>query len=265
MTYAPAPIIPNRQIPRVLGIVAIVLGCLALLCNLVSVFMLMVMPQIQQMVQSQQAAVQKTVDSQSNRQIERVKKQLETAQTEEEKAVLEARIRDIEERKPDMSAMTMGFDMATSPDPRVKIFQFIDPAMNMLLGILLILSGVGLVQLRSWAIPLSKSYAVLAILTALGLGLYAIFVVTPIMTNAIGEKFEAVKNMPGMAGNPMADPQMIGAMTTAQYAGGMIVAMIFPVIVLVLLPKKTVQAAFHEAAQQRGEKPKSSAPGTELA
>ena len=97
--------------------------------------------------------------------------------------------------------------------------------LGFIFNIILIVSGIGLLKRRNWGRTLSNVYAVIAIIQAIGtLVLNLVFLP------------EAMAEMPGAENNP---GQAIG-----NIVGG-VVALIYPILLLIFLNKPEVKSALH--------------------
>ena len=97
--------------------------------------------------------------------------------------------------------------------------------LGFIFNIILIVSGIGLLKQRNWGRTLSNVYAVVAILQAIG-------------SLVLNLDFlpEALADMPGQENNPA---QAIG-----NICGG-IIALIYPILLLIFLNKQEVREALH--------------------
>jgi hypothetical protein len=97
--------------------------------------------------------------------------------------------------------------------------------LGFIFNIILVVSGIGLLKRRNWGRTLSNVYAVVAILQAIG-SLVLNLVFLP----------EAMADMPGAENNPA---QAIG-----NICGG-IIALIYPILLLIFLNKQEVKSVLH--------------------
>lgn len=110
-------------------------------------------------------------------------------------------------------------------------WDFASTIFSFILGILLIVSGIGLVRYKKSGLKISNIYCVLSIIHKIGAGLILLLVKMPVISSAVKD---AGGNTQGMEDT---------VMTTAIVVGGIMVLlmMIYPVLCLILLNKKQSQ------------------------
>jgi hypothetical protein len=121
--------------------------------------------------------------------------------------------------------------------PHYQLIQNVSMGISGVLCLLMILSGIGLLGLHSWARLLAIFYGILSILITLGSALYSFAVVGP----AYAEIGDEVTRQ----GGPEA--QMLGTILkfTGYIAAGCgLVTIIYPLIVLLIMFRPAVRAAF---------------------
>jgi hypothetical protein len=126
--------------------------------------------------------------------------------------------------------------------------QYATQLQNIVLSILLIVSGIGLLNMASWGRILSFVYAALSILSNLALVVMMLMVNVP-----LAQEFADKVSGQGP------EVQLVATLVKAGVYVGIIVpiaSMIYPAIVLILLVRPSVAAAF------RGETSAAAAPGT---
>ena len=113
--------------------------------------------------------------------------------------------------------------------------QYAGLAISLILDILLIVSGFGLLNYRPWARRLAILYAVLSLVSKVGMGFYQFLVIVPAM--------EAFYDQV-LPGSPIA--AMAGMMKGSLYLGvsASFVFAVYPIVVLSILLSKTGKAAF---------------------
>jgi hypothetical protein len=117
---------------------------------------------------------------------------------------------------------------------------------DIVMSLVLLISGIGLLRLRGWARQMCLVYAILSIVVRLGGMVYGIAVVqpaTPQVEKEI-EDFIIAKGIPAgkQKGNPMANNPIVGNLTSVF---GTAFSLTYPVVVLVLMLLPNVVAAFN--------------------
>jgi fumarate reductase subunit D len=121
-------------------------------------------------------------------------------------------------------------------------------------SVILLLSGIGLLNMKNWGRMLGLTYAVLAIIVQLGSIGYNMAVVNPAMAKLQTELQQKGGNMPG-GGNPMAGNSMTN---TASQIIGSVFGLALAVANLIILLQPGVIAAFY--APKRGGYPEDDYP-----
>jgi uncharacterized membrane protein len=119
-------------------------------------------------------------------------------------------------------------------------YQVASTSQNIVLSIMMILGGIGLLKVQSWGRNLCLTYATLSILCHIGVLIYAFLVVLPAM--------QAFAQQMGAKGGQY---KLIAFFMQFGAYGGMIspfVMMIYPVIVLIVMFRPNVVAAFRGEA-----------------
>lgn len=140
-------------------------------------------------------------------------------------------------------------DYETVIEQKAPSYRIVKPASvagDLLISVLMIVSGFGLLEMRPWGQTLSILYAVLSILLKIGSSIYAFVVMVPIADELFNTVFK--QQMP--AGGPPPPPGMadfFGVMgKVAAWAGVVwpLLTMIYPIIVLIIMLRPSVAAAF---------------------
>lgn len=125
--------------------------------------------------------------------------------------------------------------------------------LGFVIAIVLIASGIGLLQMQKWARFASIGYAIVAILVGfVNLG-YTIAVVNPAVTKAQEDAVRATaQKFGGKQGMPGASPNIGGQIGgTIGALIGSVISMIYPIAVLIVMFLPNVSQAFREGGVRR--------------
>lgn len=133
--------------------------------------------------------------------------------------------------------------------PGFTAVQYGGMAMGLVLAVLMIVSGLDLVRMRARGRTLSIAYASLSILTTLLTFIYNLVFTMPVMSEVMDQMFQ-----PGAMGpmNPQQQQAFQGLMRFVfqfSYYAGLLAPffqMIYPVVVLIIMYRPHVRAAFRE-------------------
>ncbi len=119
-------------------------------------------------------------------------------------------------------------------------------AVGVLLSILLVVAGIGLLQMRPWARVLSILYAVVSILLKIAFAVYTIVLVVPVsreINQIMFQQWRAQARNPQEQAMMQAMMNMADSMTVMQ-AFIPLVTMVYPVVVLVIMLLGSTRQAF---------------------
>ena len=111
-------------------------------------------------------------------------------------------------------------------------YMYVDVALKLLLGVLLLVAGIGLLKRKAWAIKLSVVWAVSRMIIAAGMLFWGLSVAAEFQDSlggASGEQQVKIEQMTQSVGNVM----------------GIIMISVYPVVSLIFLTKKNVRDAMH--------------------
>jgi hypothetical protein len=119
--------------------------------------------------------------------------------------------------------------------PATKALEYATSAINLFLAVLMILSGIGLLTMRSWGWYLTIAYAILSILMTIGLTGYDLAVSLPVTQEAL--RTIVPKNQE--------EQTFLTIMQVGIYVGvvGPLVWMIYPILILILTARRSVRVA----------------------
>src|SRR5581483_7369562 len=129
--------------------------------------------------------------------------------------------------------------------PNQKLEEKVEYGVGLILSVLMIASGIGLVQMKNWGRMVANVYAVLSIIFRISSIIYAVIFVMPGM-NRVADRM-ATKM--GANGSTVASAMKIGAIGGLVFAA---VIVIYPIIVLVVLNMASAKAALSGAHADTG-------------
>jgi hypothetical protein len=238
-------VLPTPQRAKLVGTLNIVFASMLLLYILFQIAMLFFTPALIEMSGGMVKQAQAKIDQQRKDQQAELKKEAAEAKTAEEKKVVEERLSTLEKTPqvtmPDMSKVT---DMMKNPVIRAN--QWLDFSSGLALNVAMLVSGIGLVQLKEWGRKLALWTFGLKIVRLGVLAMIMIIFILPITAKMSSEMMAGM--MQSGAGGPQA--AMMGNMAklqaafgTAQAVLGFVFGSIWPVIGIVLLSRPGTRVA----------------------
>ncbi|MDR3635260.1 MAG: hypothetical protein P4L84_15760 [Isosphaeraceae bacterium] len=252
-------VIPNPRVPSVLGVLNIVFGILLLLSSLAVVgwtlayphfVKMMVVPGGPQQAQKREAEIEARLAE--------LHKKLASEQDPNLRQPLQGEIEMLEDEQATMDLSADDLNGRDMKDPRMAVPFWADHGLGILLNALMLASGTGLVALRPWGRRLAVQVAAAKVVKLVVLTLVAVFLTIPIQTvrtRQVWAKMEARSRSAAPRGPSMGNKiaQMTAITGTVTTVGFGFLGMLYPVLSLWLLNKRTVRAAFDAA--KRIEKP----------
>jgi hypothetical protein len=237
--------------PKTIGVLNIVFGICLLLCVGCYGASLLMQSVMAPFFKAQQEQMQQQLKATRAQQIAQIAQQEAAARGEEEKARLRAQRKSLESQpEPKMPNMT---NMYGLDDPLVQGYYVADVGTAFLLNVALLVSGIGLLNLKEWGSRLALWVAGLKIVRLLVLYGFYLVVIVPIMLQRVTAMFQemgAAQQAAGGAGPP--PPAALGATFGTMMAAAavimILVGAIYPVIVLILLSRRGVKAACASAS-----------------
>lgn len=238
-------VLPTPRRAKLVGTLNIVFASLLLLYILFQLAMLFFTPVIMEMSIGMVKQAQTKVEQQRKDEETELKKEAAAAKTAEEKKQVEERLSTLEKTPtvtmPDMSKVT---DMMKNPVIRAN--QWGDMISGLVLNVAMLVSGIGLVQLKEWGRQLALWTFGLKIVRLGVLATVMIIFIIPITAKMSSDM------MAGMVQSGAGGPQavMMGNMAkfqaafgTAQAVLGFVFGSIWPVIGIVLLSRAGTRVA----------------------
>jgi hypothetical protein len=238
-------VLPTPRRAKLVGTLNIIFASLILIYILFQIAMLFFTPALMQMSSDVMKQTQAKVDQQRKDEMAALKKEAADAKTAEEKKLVEERLSTLEKAPqvtmPDMSKVT---DMMKNP--AYQAYQWGDMISGLVLNVAMLVSGIGLVQLREWGRQFGLWTFGLKIVRLCVLGMTLIVVVIPITTKMSSDMLAGIAQS-GAGGPPAAlmsnMAKIQGALATAQAVLGVVFGSIWPVIGIVLLSRPGTRAA----------------------
>ncbi len=242
---------PNQSLARTIGTLNIIFGAILLCCGACGALNFIVQPVMAPMLQAQNDSMVQQMQAEREERIDRLRLEEKQATTPEEKAKIRAR-RKAEEARPTPKVPDLTQFVR---DKSLLTYGIADSLVGIILNVALLIAGIGLVRLRNWGRVTSLWVAGLKIVCLTGLLAIFLIVVLPSVIEKLGQVFQDV----GPGGPPPAVlKQMTTVMTYAYSAGaviGYIVGLIYPIVILVALTRRSVIAACTEPAVWEIEEP----------
>ncbi|MDB5353215.1 MAG: hypothetical protein JWN86_4462 [Planctomycetota bacterium] len=244
-------VIPDVSTPRTYGIMNIVFASLLLLCNLGTAGWYLVAPTFKKGMEHAQAGLNAQIETSRKNKLDTLKRAVAAATAEPEKAKAQAAVAEFEALpKPPLNSMTMGF--SASEDRRIVAFNLFDIAIAMILNLVMLISGVGLLRLkeggrRAAVFVAGTKLVKLAIFLIVSLA-FLIPLQSKLMEAEIAPVRAQIQGQPGGASAAFfMTPQVMAAISTSSVVLFVIIAAIYPILVLVMLTKPRVKAACQTA------------------
>jgi hypothetical protein len=233
---------PRSTVPKILGIVAIILGSLGLVCSCTGAFGPLALPVASKMMKS----AQQQIEQQRAAEEADFARQMEEAQTDEERGRIERERDRWRAQQPPFDLGTM-YDWAE--DPRYYVHALADAGLGLITNLLMLVAGIGLVRYARWGRRLALGTAAVKIVVNIVSALWSAFVVAPLVGAGMERMFEQMeqfqRTQPGPqppSFGPMMKMQRITGAVGAVFGG--LAACAFPIVLLILLNLRKVRQAF---------------------
>jgi hypothetical protein len=207
--------------------------------------MLFMTPMIMQMSGDMVKQAQAKVEQQRKDQLADLKKEAAEAKTDEEKAQIKQQIAALE-KAPAVTMPNMSIVTDMMKDPAYLAYMSGDLISGLVLNVAMLISGIGLLQLREWGRRLALGTFALKILRLCILAVLAILIIIPMTSRMTSEMMGGMAQ--GGAGGPPA--AMMGDVAKFQAAIGSVQAVlgavfgsIWPIIAIILLTRPGTRAA----------------------
>jgi hypothetical protein len=244
------PVVPNRGIPKVLGILNIVFASAFLLLGLCQFGFSFMSPIIFKSLQTSMKKAEEDLKAKQRAEIQKLEEQEKAAKSEDEKAELRA-LKAQRAAAPTAPGIPM-FDISMFlKDGRLIIFGWLDLSTGIVLNVVMLTAGIGLVSFRPWGRTLAVRLAVVKIVRLVLLyGYFGIFVV-PSMSRMLGETVSATFAQSFVASGrpvpPMLNPPALTKLYLVCYSvtsvGTIVFGSIYPSVTIWLLNRPGAKAA----------------------
>lgn len=244
-----------------LGTLNVLFGSVLLLaglcCGASVAWQIAAAPMMETSQKSIQVAMREQRDRTLEMQIAELTEMEEAAETDEERADLEEQRLELEEQ---LNAELPEIDFSALNSTQYIAYLATDAATGLILNSLLVISGIGLLASKEWARKMALWVAGLKIIRLIALNLFAIAVIIPGYSKAMGKVMEQQMEVAQTPGGPamdnMADTMsMAYAFMFSSMAGLMILfGIIYPIVLLWILTRpKVIQACAPEPSMHPAE------------
>ncbi len=239
----PGYAVPNTSLPKTTGTLNIVFASLVLLFVVAQIGMTLLVPMLMDFAQSSIREVQAKTEAARKQQLDALKAEEEAAGTEEEKGRIRGEIKAIEAR-PQQAAPDLKALMGKMDSPVIRAYTWTDMGTALLLNVLMLASGIGLLRLKERARRLAIWVGGLKIARLVALMLIQLVFILPLTTKMQQEMIVGM----GTSGAPNAQAVQTTAKMAAAAGVAMnlvltVLAMIWPIVMLVLLTRPGSRAA----------------------
>lgn len=242
---------PNFRTPRLLGIFNVIFASEILLCGLCMGGYTLTLPLWGRAMQSATQQVEKQAETARAQAISALEAEEESAKTPEEKAEVEARRRDLESRPKVVMPNMMDLQKLGMTDSKLISWSMAEVVSGLILNVMLLASGIGLMNWKGWGRSLGIWTGVLKIVR-LGL-VYGVFIIVVVPTvsqkigDAVGEMMIAQQQAAGRGPGGMPASSMFVRIYTITYSGmglGMIaLGSVYPAIMVWFLTRPGAKVA----------------------
>lgn len=249
MSSAAGNVLPNPGIPKTLGILNIIFGVMLVLMGFCMSSYLLVIPFGLQIAEKQQKEQQARSEAEYQTKLKNLDDRLAASKSDDEKKTIaaekEKEVANPPTVPPDLQALTGMYR-----NPKIMGYFLGYFGSGMFMNLLLFISGIGLVRMRSWGRKMAMGLASVQILRLIALLVVSLIVVQPEMvveTKKLIDVFEAQAKLNGAPGNVAQTLQMLKA--TAGLGAvfsvvGFVFCTIYPALTLILLSTAGARAAF---------------------
>lgn len=255
-----ALVVPNPRIPKVLGILNIVFSSGLLICGLCTFGYYASIPVMSKAVNRIQEEAQAKEDAGTAAELKRLAEEEEAAETDAEKAAVREERKQVENRPKVFLGGQMDLKAAGFNNQAWKRYVVVEFATGLTLNLLLLASGIGLVQMRRWGLVLGLWVAALKLLRLVLLYGYLATVLAPHFSQTLAKaQMQLIVQQQVAMGKPL-PPNLsvhelgrVYVMVFTSLAVAIIaIGSIYPIISLWLLSRPAARAACSTAAKPPG-------------
>jgi hypothetical protein len=223
------PFEPNPSLPKTIGTLNIVFGSLLLFCSICSGLGILWQAAFFPMMQADLQQARARMEAQRQQDLDKLRQQAKDAETDEEKADIEKRAKQLAATPlpplPDFTEFT------PAKNPKLLVYTVTDAGTGIITDVAMIIAGIGLLRLQEWGRRLAIWVAAAKILFLVLGYVYYLLAVVPDMTKAMTKFFEG----------PMAG--MMGIMMGASGLISVVVGVIYPIVTIAVLTRRGAIAA----------------------
>jgi hypothetical protein len=240
---------PDASTPWTLGLLNVIFGALLILGGICSGLNFALQWAMGPVMAQQQQQLQQVMEAQRQAEMSKLDERERASQDENEKARLRAQRQAVQSQPMPKIPDTSKF----MRDSRVLSYLIGDILTGMGLNVMMLIAGVGLMRLRRWGRETALWVAGLKLVRLVILYGYFAVAVVPAVVRQLSAMFEEMaKSLPPGSGALAPDQfgaaaAMIGVMMVVFSVGMILLGAIYPIIVLILLTRQRVKAAFMHA------------------
>ncbi len=245
----PGFVTPNPKGPKSIGLWSVLFSLVLLSCSVLNLSVILAMPWIQGMLQSVDKTVQDQAQARRQASIEKLESDIKAMADPEQKKLLEEQL-EATKKQPAQKGPMVGAAFKVMGEPKLRAMYLVDYGSAVVLNGMMLVSGLGLLALKEWGRKLALWTAGSKIARLTILMLVNILVMVPLMQKQFGKVIQEMSDQgQGNAGAQqfagMFKTIMDGMQVFAWVGGsiGLMAAIAFPIIVIVVLVKPESKAA----------------------
>lgn len=240
-------IIPDEATPRLYGRLTLLFGGFLLGLGVYMGATLAITPLIEPMAEWSTNWVGQVYETTVIRRLDALTLDLANAKTPAEAKVVKDRITNVLSQPPPTVSMKVG--MGGMQSPLVRNFSLVDTFIGFGLNVAMIVGAAGLVGLREWGRKTVVIVAAVKIAKLAVMSVLAVVWILPIQMKAMREGLEPLmRNQPKGAPVGSLTGEMLAAVSMGSTLIWLLLASIYPILLLVMLSKRRVRAACRSAS-----------------
>jgi hypothetical protein len=235
---------PTTSIPKTIGTLNIIFGCLLILMAICSGLNLAMQPVMNSIMTAQRQQVEQAMEVERQAELRQLEQQEKATKDPKKKADLQAQQQNLKAqplpKMPDIAKFT--------GDRRMLLYGLTDVVTGIVLNTLLVVSGIGLLYLKEWARRTALWVAGLKVVCLVATYGYFAMVIAPSMGQQFVGMFEDMaQGMPPGQGPGQAQVAQFGTILVTVIVIGSLVAIllgsVYPIVILSLLTRPRVRIA----------------------
>jgi hypothetical protein len=251
-TLPPGYVVPNTSLPKTTGVLNIAFASLLLIFIFIQIGMTLLSPMLMGYAQQAIDEAQAKVAASRQQQIDALRKQEGTAETEEAKEAIRKQIQAMEAQAAQKVGPDMNVLAEQMKNPVIWIYSWTDEISALVLNVLMLVSGVGLLKLRERARRLALWVGGLKIARLVILALVQVFIVLPVTMKMQQDMMARMTAGAGAQAQAMQTAMKFGvAASTAMVFIGALFGMVWPILMIVMLTRPGSRAACLMASKPR--------------